>query len=81
MTLHTFNPSFPIQKVELLEEVPLFEKRTVVELSDSELAEAQGGTTPVCVAAAASSGYCAGAAVAATVFVATAVVGYFANKK
>jgi len=56
---------------------PLFEKRTIVELTDNELAEIQGGTTPLCVAAAASSGYCASAAVLVTAFVASAVVGYF----
>ncbi len=30
----------------------LFEKRTIVELTDSELADVQGGTTPACVVAA-----------------------------
>jgi len=29
----------------------LFEKRTIVELTDNELSEVHGGTTPACVAA------------------------------
>lgn len=74
----TNSMQFSIQQNEVEE---LFDKRTIVELSDSELAEVQGGTTPVCAwaagAAAASSAYCAGAAVAGAVFVASAVVGYF----
>ncbi len=71
---------FVVEKKEM-EDLELFDKRTIVELSDSELAEVQGGTTPVCAATAAaaawSSTYCAGAAVGATLFVASAVVGYF----
>jgi len=57
---------------------PLFEKRTVVELSDSELVDVNGGSTPAITT---SSGYCIGSAIAVTVFVGSAIVGYFSNRK
>lgn len=52
---------------------PLFEKRTIVELSDNELADINGGTSPLTV----SSGYCIGGGIALSVFIGTAIVGYF----
>lgn len=36
----------------------LFHKRTVAELADVEMMNVDGGTTAVCAAAVASSGYC-----------------------
>jgi len=61
----------------------LFEKRVVAELTDAEMMNIDGGTTPVCAwaagAAAASSTYCAGVAIAGAIFVAGAVVGYLDN--
>ncbi len=77
MTLDTMNPVLEMETAELTTAPALFEKRTIVELTDSELAEVQGGTTPVCAAAVASSGYCAGAAIVVTAFVGGAIVGYF----
>ncbi len=76
MTSHLINPVLEIESTNETA-TSLFEKRTIVELSDSELAEVQGGTTPVCAAAVASSGYCAGAAIVVTAFVGGAIVGYF----
>jgi len=75
MTSDLINPVLEIESAD--ETASLFEKRTIVELSDNELAEVQGGTTPVCAAAVASSGYCAGAAIVVTAFVGGAIVGYF----
>jgi len=54
--------------------VELFEKRTVAELSADEMMEIDGGTTPVCAVAVASSTWC----IAGVIFVASAVVGYVA---
>jgi lactobin A/cerein 7B family class IIb bacteriocin len=42
-----------------------FNKAAVIELNDNQLVDVNGGTTPVCVAAAASSGWCAAGAGAA----------------
>jgi lactobin A/cerein 7B family class IIb bacteriocin len=61
----------------------LFEKRIVAELTQAELMDIDGGTTPACAwaagAAAASSTYCAGVAIAGGIFVVGAVVGYFSK--
>ena len=45
----------------------LFEKRTVLELTDDEMLEIEGGTTPVCAAVVASSGWCIAGSFALTV--------------
>jgi lactobin A/cerein 7B family class IIb bacteriocin len=76
MNSKTINPAITLAgyQKETNSSAPLFEKRTIVELSDSELSDVNGGSTP---ALAASSTYCASAAVAVTAFVATAIVGYF----
>ena len=52
----------------------LFEKRTVAELSADEMMQIDGGTTPVCAAAIASSSWCIGGAL----FIGGAIVGYIA---
>jgi actin-like ATPase involved in cell morphogenesis len=61
----------------------MFEKRVVAELTDVELLDIDGGTTPVCAVvvkgAVASSTYCVGVGIAGGIFVVGAVVGYFAD--
>ncbi|MDQ2770624.1 MAG: class IIb bacteriocin, lactobin A/cerein 7B family [Bacteroidota bacterium] len=54
----------------------LFESRTIVELSDAEMMQIDGGTTPVCVAAVASSTWCIGGGLVAVGL----VIGYFDHK-
>jgi lactobin A/cerein 7B family class IIb bacteriocin len=61
---------------EMLINAPMFEKRTIAELSIDEMESINGGATPAALAAASSS-YCAGVAIAAGVFVVGAIVGYF----
>ncbi|TGE28112.1 class IIb bacteriocin, lactobin A/cerein 7B family [Hymenobacter metallicola] len=53
----------------------MFESRTIVELSELEMMQIDGGTTPVCAAAVASSNWC----IAGGVLLAGVVVGYFAE--
>jgi lactobin A/cerein 7B family class IIb bacteriocin len=53
----------------------MFESRTIVELSDAEMMQIDGGTTPVCAAAVASSHICGTIAIAA----AGALIGYLAE--
>ncbi len=54
----------------------LFEQRTIVELSDVEMTDVNGGTTPVCAVAVASSTYCVGGAI----FLAGVAIGYAVNR-
>jgi lactobin A/cerein 7B family class IIb bacteriocin len=56
--------------------VLLFQKRTVAELTDGEMLNVNGGTTPVCAAAAASSGYCGAAALGFTFTVGAFSLGF-----
>lgn len=55
---------------------PLFEKRIVAELSEAEMLGIDGGTTPVCAAAVASSGWCIGGAIVVGSFVGGVIYGY-----
>lgn len=62
---------------------PLFEKRVVAELSETEMLGIDGGTTPLCAVGAAiyagavaSSGWCIGGAIVVGTFVGGVVYGY-----
>ena len=55
----------------------LFNSRTIVELSDFEMMQVDGGTTPVCVVAIASSTYC----IAGGALLVGVVIGYTGHGK
>lgn len=76
-TQRVMKSTTPFSSTTLLTAEPLFESRTIVELSDLEMMEIDGGTTPVCAAAVASSGGC----VAVGSFIAGTVLGYFAQQR